>query len=364
MPRLELTHEAMRHYYRGRVFESTGEINIAIDEYKKAVELGADYADIHNSLGRAYAKKGMFKEATEEFKYALQLNPHYLDAQRNLNEMETRLAIIQREIAQEMPLPIPVKKVAVKSEVFPHLKFAVAGAAAVVLIVLSITGIPKIIRSFSSDTRILTFEIPSENVTAMCLDKKGSLWVCDWLKQEVYNLKQEGNLLIVTNKFVMTVVPAGITAGDDYLWTLDIWAKKINRHVYNDKLTIISSYNSPGTSPGALCWDGKTLWSADTASKKIYRHNVNDPGLTPVVSFNSPCERQIGFFYDGKFFWSVDGMAMKVYKHSRDMSVIKSYNLDITGKKMSGVLITREYVWIAFEGENKLIRYPRNTLLN
>jgi tetratricopeptide (TPR) repeat protein len=93
MSREGLSTEAIRHYYRGRVFEATGELDIAIEEYRKAIELGADYADVHNSLGRVLAKKGFLEEARIEFEKALRLNPRYLEAQRNLNELLTKLSL-------------------------------------------------------------------------------------------------------------------------------------------------------------------------------------------------------------------------------------------------------------------------------
>lgn len=368
MPRLEMTHEAMRHYYRGRVFESTGETNIAIEEYRKAVEMGADYADIYNSLGRAYAKKGMFKEAADAFKNALQLNPHYLEAQRNLNELETRLSIMEREKqtaeAPELASATARKVLERTTEIAPaFFKYAIAAAGIAAVIGIIIFAGPALLETMSGGGKIETFTIPSENITAIS-SSNNELWLSDWLKQEIYKMRQGKEGLAVANTYVLSVMPAGIAEARDYLWTCDTWSKKINKHVYDDKLSVISSHSSPGPAPSALCWDGKNLWSADSEAKKIYRHNVKDPSLAVTAVFDSPCERQIGLSYDGANYWSIDGEKQAAFKHAKDMSVIKKYSLSIAGKKMSGVLITKKHVWIAFEGENRIDRYPRRALLN
>ncbi|OGS25954.1 MAG: hypothetical protein A2297_05280 [Elusimicrobia bacterium RIFOXYB2_FULL_48_7] len=365
MPRLEITHEAMRHYYRGRVFESTGETDIAIEEYRKAIEMGADYADIHNSLGRAYAKKGLFHEASNEFKTALQLNPHYLEAQRNLFELETKLSLtekqkdkiyesrgIRRVKAPKRPgggITLPLK---------PLLYGAAAGGIAAIIIISAIF-IPKLFPA----GKVVTFTTPSENISGISIDGK-TIWLCDWLKQEIYAAQIDGGELAVRKTYGMkTVFPVGASSARSYLWTCDAWSRRINKHMYDDSLSVMASFPSPGGNPCSLCFDGKTLWSVDSVSKMIYMHDMESPQLLPEKSIKSPCLKPIGFSFDGKNYWSVDAETKVIYKHNSDMSVSEQYQMNLVNKKLGAVLVDKKYIWIAFEGERQLIRYPKKKII-
>lgn len=48
----------------------------AIIEYKKAIAINPNFAEVYNNLGIAYSKKGMFDEAITEFKKAIAINPN------------------------------------------------------------------------------------------------------------------------------------------------------------------------------------------------------------------------------------------------------------------------------------------------
>ncbi|MBU2567151.1 MAG: tetratricopeptide repeat protein [Elusimicrobia bacterium] len=365
MPRLEMTHEAMRHYYRGRVFESTGEIDISIEEYKKSVELGADYADIHNSLGRVYAKKGLFDEARQSFQKALHINPHYLEAQRNLSELETRLSVMhsapQKDKKRDRGPEVPAE------ESPPGRSLWMSKTAFILVGLLTgiiITGVALfLIPRLKVQEKIVTFTAPSDNIIALVRDGD-TMYMYDWLKQEIYNVAIREEILAVRKTYRFTdVFPVGLAAGKSYLWSIDAWAKKINKHIYDDKFSVLYRYDSPGKNPAAICWDGKNLWSVDGSSKKIYRHNTEDPLLAPEQEFNSPCSRPVGFFYDGKAYLSVDGDGQVVYKHTANMETVANYRLNFPGKKMSGIFIDRKYVWVSFEGDPTIIRYPKDKLL-
>jgi len=350
MPGVDITHESMRHYYRGRVFESTGEIDIAIDEYKKAIELGANYADIYNSLGRAYAKKGLFDEARNSFRKALEINPLYLEAQRNLTELETKLTLIER--SKKQVLQAEARKPFTR-------KYSILVVIVLVVIISTILVLPKIFYS----QKIEIYSIPSENISGISTDGK-NIWLCDWFKQEIYQGQIVSGDFVIKKTFKFeSIFPMSLSAEKNFLWSCDAWSKKINKHVYDDKLSIIRSYPTPGKNPSSICWDGKNLWSSDIDTDKIYRHNMSDPELKPDLNFKGVCSRQIGFFYDGSYFWSVDGEKQIIYKHLPDMSVVKKYQLNFPERKISGILIDKKYIWITFEGEPQIIRYPRKKLL-
>ena len=367
MQRVDMTHESMRHYYRGRVFESTGELDIAVEEYNKAVELGADYADVHNSLGRTYAKKGFFEEAKNEFNYALELNPQYLEAQRNLDELETKLTLIKEESI--LPQGQVVTQAGPKRKLIPirmvkrkYLKRAVTAGIICLMIGISIVIIPKII----SRPTIATYVSPSTNITGIMCDGR-ILWLCDWLKQEIYQceISNDGGLSIKNIYRTSKIYPVGITVGDGYLWTCDAWSKKIRQHVIDANLTVVRSYSSPGGNPSGLSWDGRNIWSCDLTTGKIYRH-LTDEKLTVKASYPTAVERLIGFFWDGKYYWSVDSAKGVLYKHKKDarLSVVASYAIGLSNKKLGGIFLDKKYIWVAFEGERLIVRYPRAKILH
>ncbi len=361
MPKIDITHESMRHYYRGRVFESTGEIDIAIDEYKKAIELGADYADIHNSLGRAYAKKGDFEQARKSFQRALEINPHYLEAQRNLMELETRLALLGKSQKRIIGKPVPTQKeISQTEEKKPSIKYFILAGVILAVILATIFALPKILYR----EEIAIYSVPSENISGISTDGK-DIWLCDWFKQEIYQAQiVSGDFLIKKTFRFENVFPVSLSADERFLWTCDAWSKKINKHVYDDKLSVIESYPAVGNNPSSVCWDGKNLWSTDVDTNKIYRHNMTSDEIKPDLIFKSACSRLIGFFYDGKYYWSVDADKQLIYKHNSDITIIEKYQLNFPERKISGILIDKKYVWITFEGEPQITRYPRKKILS
>ncbi|MFN3967198.1 MAG: tetratricopeptide repeat protein, partial [Endomicrobiia bacterium] len=341
---------------RGRVFESTGEIDIAIDEYKKAIELGADYADIHNSLGRAYAKRGNFDEAKKSFQRALEINPHYLEAQRNLIELETRLALLAKsQKIQKITQSVSQKESFQLERKKSYIKYFVL----TVIVLIAIFVFPKLFHK----EEIKIYSIPSENISGISTDGK-NIWLCDWFRQEIYQTQiDSGNFVIKKTYKLNNVFPVSLSADKNFLWSCDAWSKKINKHIYDEKLSVIESYSTPGNNPSAICWDGKNLWSSDIDTNRIYRHNMSSPEIKPDLNFKSACSRPIGFFYDSGYYWSVDGDKQIIYKHNSDMNVVKKYQLDFGERKVSGVLIDKKYIWITFEGESQIVRYPKKILL-
>lgn len=56
----------------------------AAEEFRKALALNPNYADLRNKLGMALHACGAYDEAIAEFEQALAINPHYQDAHVNL----------------------------------------------------------------------------------------------------------------------------------------------------------------------------------------------------------------------------------------------------------------------------------------
>jgi len=113
--------EAQEHYSYGKVFFERGEPERALDEFKTALDMEPDnanvligigqcylalqkiddavsalekaaaqtpeFADAHYLLGRAYAETGLREKAINEFKEALNINSRYLAAKRHMNAL-------------------------------------------------------------------------------------------------------------------------------------------------------------------------------------------------------------------------------------------------------------------------------------
>lgn len=61
-------------------FESKGELERAIDEYRKALEVIPSYPDVQLRLGRVLRRRGRAAEAVEHIERAIQLNGNYVGA--------------------------------------------------------------------------------------------------------------------------------------------------------------------------------------------------------------------------------------------------------------------------------------------
>jgi Tfp pilus assembly protein PilF/uncharacterized membrane protein YecN with MAPEG domain len=79
------------HTNMGYTYQKEGNIDRAISEYKKAIELKPNLFDAYNNLGTVYRQIGRYNEALEVYKTLLAINPRYTKGYNNLgviyNEM-------------------------------------------------------------------------------------------------------------------------------------------------------------------------------------------------------------------------------------------------------------------------------------
>ena len=76
---------AAEFYGRGAYYFSLRDYDSAIRDYRRSLELQADFPSAHNRLGRALMAKGQLADATEQFRKAIeQKNGNYFAAQYNL----------------------------------------------------------------------------------------------------------------------------------------------------------------------------------------------------------------------------------------------------------------------------------------
>lgn len=74
--------DSLLHYYMGHVYMQKNRLDLAVERYKRAIELKPDFAGAKNDLGVVYLKKGeidtaiaLFEEVNEEILYASPHNP-------------------------------------------------------------------------------------------------------------------------------------------------------------------------------------------------------------------------------------------------------------------------------------------------
>jgi len=74
-----------RNYLReGISAQKTGDLDLAISSYTKAISVDPDFAQAYNNLGTACAQKGDHFKAEKHYHRAVSIDPHYTTALKNL----------------------------------------------------------------------------------------------------------------------------------------------------------------------------------------------------------------------------------------------------------------------------------------
>lgn len=79
--------DAQAHMDRAASFSSAGDLDAAIREYREALRLRPQYAELHYNLGNALYDRGDLDEATTQYGEALHLKPDYPEAHYNLAQV-------------------------------------------------------------------------------------------------------------------------------------------------------------------------------------------------------------------------------------------------------------------------------------
>ncbi|MFQ5989031.1 MAG: tetratricopeptide repeat protein [Candidatus Methylomirabilales bacterium] len=72
------------YFNLAKIYEREGRTDLAIREYKRALDIDRDYVDAHNSLGILYLRQGKVDLAIQEFDEATRLSPQVALYHRNL----------------------------------------------------------------------------------------------------------------------------------------------------------------------------------------------------------------------------------------------------------------------------------------
>jgi tetratricopeptide (TPR) repeat protein len=77
----------LAHNNLGYVLRQKGQVDEAIVQYQKALEIDPGYANAHYNFGNALFQKGRMDEAMEHYQKALEIQPQYAEAHNNLGNV-------------------------------------------------------------------------------------------------------------------------------------------------------------------------------------------------------------------------------------------------------------------------------------
>ncbi|MEW6555733.1 MAG: tetratricopeptide repeat protein [Elusimicrobiota bacterium] len=336
-----------KHYYLAKAYSIAEMYNKAVDEFDKALKFSPEFAHIHYDLAKIYEKMKLFGNAAKEYKIALDINPHYADAKEALAKLlegdrDKKLKIKQR---------LPTKKIL-------KITLLVFCSALVYLTVLYFAKpVPQ---------NIAYFSIPALHPSGITiLDTE--VWISDWFSQTVYKHKLDVTLSLVKSTKLPDIHPSSIAADKNGIWLCDAFSKKIFQ-LDKNTLKIIGSFASPASNPSAIFSADKYLWSCDSNEDKIYKHK-KDKNLTVELSIPVANPNPIGIFIKGKNVFVADCDTDKVYRYFLDekqkkLSKICEYEIPAFGskvsssRKISGLSITANYVFLTSEGTGEAYRIP------
>lgn len=88
------------HNNLGNALLKKEQVDEAIAQFQKALELKPDFGEVYNNLGYALLKKGQVDEAIAQYQKALEINPNYADAYINLGKALLQKGQVDKAIEQ------------------------------------------------------------------------------------------------------------------------------------------------------------------------------------------------------------------------------------------------------------------------
>ena len=76
--------QAVEYFKEALEAQKSGDFDLAVSLYTKAIYIKPNYAKAHNNLGTTYVQKGNQAKAKEEYNRAVIIDSHYVTALKNL----------------------------------------------------------------------------------------------------------------------------------------------------------------------------------------------------------------------------------------------------------------------------------------
>jgi len=117
---------------------------------------------------------------------------------------------------------------------------------------------------------------------------------------------------------------------------------------------VVKEFDTPGTCPTGLTWDGKHLWLADRKTDKLYCINPRN-GKT-IRELDSPAYWPMGLAWDGEALWNADVNARKVFRVDPKSGTILKV-VDAPDSSPRGLAWDGQYLWCADNRADKIIQF-------
>ena len=75
--------QAEKHFRKGFVYQNQGNLDKAVEEYQKALQLNPNYTQVYTNLGAVYLEKQDYDRAIQQFNKVIELN--YWDRKAHYN---------------------------------------------------------------------------------------------------------------------------------------------------------------------------------------------------------------------------------------------------------------------------------------
>ncbi|MBI4057677.1 MAG: hypothetical protein HY399_09040 [Elusimicrobia bacterium] len=194
------------------------------------------------------------------------------------------------------------------------------------------------------------WDLPYTHPSGIVWDGK-FFWIGDWFSQSVYVHSPKGFEVKQVVHFPSDV-PVALTFAEGALWMATA-SGFVQKHLMDNQIKVLSRFKVPGTI--GLCYDGLYLWSLDGVRKVLIKH-ILDEQLTSVQSYDYPGLSPISLACDGKTLWSLDGGKILKLDIDRPSSILSSQILPVYQSekwKASGLTWDGTQFWTVAEGQGR-----------
>ena len=90
---------AEKHFKKGFAYQNQGNLDKALEEYGKAIQLNPNYGKVYTNIGTVYLERQDYDQAIQQFKKVIELN--YYDTKAHYNLGLAYLYKGEKDMAQE-----------------------------------------------------------------------------------------------------------------------------------------------------------------------------------------------------------------------------------------------------------------------